>query len=518
MVTIQGRHGKVADRRFAEPPWDEQTPQWQEIDQRLPAGHLARQIDEVVQELDLAGLLATYQGRGSKALRPDLLLRLALYETQRGRHSPAQWCLDARENEPEQWLLLGLKPSRTALYEFFDRLQSFWDDWNAQVLERAQELGLPVGERVAVDGSLMAALASRHRMVNQKTLMERLERLEAAVSGDASGASLESPPGWMAKHPPTRERQLTRYRQAQTRMEQLQVENGKRKSSKRKKPEKVVVSVSDPEAVPGRDKLKTFRPLYNVQLMHDLDSAFISAYDLFTCQNDPGTIGPMFDRSKKLAGKKPAVALGDSSYAGGPDLALCEQAGVTIYAPVSENDFSEAKRKKGKKGKKPQLPKKEFTWLPVEQTYRCPERHVFGTGKTARLERSGDRTVLQTTYRCPAEHCTVCPRREACTPSPQLGRTVSRLEHEDLVEALRARMETPEAKELYKLRRQTVELRYADLKEHRHLRRFHHYGVRRNRAQLGAAVLAYNLLVLWKHLKTVPTPAEPTQNPEEVPS
>ena len=126
--------------------------------------------------------------------------------------------------------------------------------------------------------------------------------------------------------------------------------------------------------MPGRDKLKTFRPLYNVQLMYDLDSAFITAYELFACQNDPGTIGPMLERSVELAGKKPRIVLGDSAYAGGPDLALCEQAGVTIYAPVSENDFSEAKRKQGKK---PQIPKREFTWLPEEQTYRCPEGHLL---------------------------------------------------------------------------------------------------------------------------------------------
>jgi hypothetical protein len=32
------------------------------------------------------------------------------------------------------------------------------------------------------------------------------------------------------------------------------------------------------------------------------------------------------------------------------------------------------------------------------------------------------------------------------------------------------------------------------------------------------AVLAYNLLVLWKNLKTLQTPQEPMQIPEEVPS
>jgi hypothetical protein len=74
----------------------------------------------------------------------------------------------------------------------------------------------------------------------------------------------------------------------------------------------------------------------------------------------------MLERSVELVGKKPCVVLGDSSYASGPDLALCEQANVTLYAPVGENDFSEGN---GKSQKKVQIPKKEFQWLPEEQVY-----------------------------------------------------------------------------------------------------------------------------------------------------
>jgi transposase len=515
MTTWRRWRGKEADSRFSELPWDEETPRWQEIDQCLPADHLARQIDEAVEELDLAELFGTYAGRGSKALRPDRLFRLVLYETQRGRLSPAQWYFDAKENEPAQWLLFGLTPSRAALYEFRERLQKLWDGWHEQVMQKAQELGIPVGERVALDGTLIAALASRHRLVNQKTLTTRSEELQRAVAADQQGQPPDPQRFWMAKHPDTRKRQLEGYRAAQTRMQQLQAENQKRRSSKRKKPEKIVVSVSDPGAVVGRDKLKVFRPLYNAQLMYDLDSDFITAYDVFACQNDAGTIGRMLERCVELVGRKPQVVLADAGYAGGPDVAVCEQAGVTLYAPVSENDFSEAKQSKQKF---PQIPKKDFTWLPEEQTYRCPEGHQLIPGRTTSLARSNDRTVLQTIYRCPREHCMQCPRREACTPSAGAGRTVSRLEHEDLLEKLRDRMATPEAKELYKLRHQTVELCYADLKEHRKMRRFHSYGLRRAHGEIGAAVLAYNLLILVRHSTLAATSSEPMRIPEEVPS
>ena len=69
--------------------------------------------------------------------------------------------------------------------------------------------------------------------------------------------------------------------------------NKKRPSSKRKQPEKIVVSLGDPEAAVGRDKLKVFRPLYNTQLIYDLDCPLITAYDVFPWQNDAGTMKPM---------------------------------------------------------------------------------------------------------------------------------------------------------------------------------------------------------------------------------
>jgi hypothetical protein len=52
------------------------------------------------------------------------------------------------------------------------------------------------------------------------------------------------------------------------------------------------------------------------------------------------------------------------------------------------------------------------------------------------------------------------------------------------------------SKALYRLRSQTVELAFADMKEHRSLRRFNGRGLRKAKAQIGALVLAHNLRAL----------------------
>jgi len=111
-------------------------------------------------------------------------------------------------------------------------------------------------------------------------------------------------------------------------------------------------------------------------------------------------------------------------------------------------------------------------------------------------KRSGPEAVRPDRYRCEGSHCTGCPLRDRCTPNPEAGRTISRGEHEELIEALRERMSTAEAKALYRLRSQSVELVNADWKEHRKLRRFSGRGLLRACGQTGQIVLADNLLTL----------------------
>jgi hypothetical protein len=303
-------------------------------------------------------------------------------------------------------------------------------------------------------------------------------------------------PGWMAPTVSGRLEQQGRYHQAQERMRALQERNQHKRSCKRTPADKIVVSVSDPAAALGRDKEKVYRPLYNVQLVDDLDSPLILNYGVFAQPNDNGTLEPMLERQAQLTGRKPLTLLADASYANGADLAVSKAAGVLLLAPYQQNDFTADKAKKKELA---QLPKKEFTWLAEEQTYRCPQGHRLDYVGSSQQKRSSTETVRVQIYRCAPEHCCACPLSQQCAPNPKVGRTISRGEHEDLIETLRERMQTAEAKALYRLRRQTVELVNADFKEHRKIRRFSGRGLKRAEAEIGLLVLVNNLLVCQEH-------------------
>jgi hypothetical protein len=402
--------------------------------------------------------------------------------------------------------------ARSCWYAFRDRLAPLLPALQQQVLAQALDAGLTPATRAAADGTLVAALASRHKLLNEEALQRRAAQLEAAVACDTAAAqgaapcggvaataaagTLPSPPpvapveaaarpAWLAATAAGRQQQQRRLEQARERMEELQVRNRQKWASKRKAAGAIVVNPSEPEAVVARDKEKVYRPLYNVQFVDDLDSPFILGYGVFAQQNDTGLLPELLAQVRQQVGHGLRTLLTDGSYAGGADLAAADREGVTVYAPVPGDGVKNPK----------QIPKRDFVWQAGEQTYVCPQGHRLELEETWR-EKRVDGGVQVWRYRCGPEHCRNCPLQARCTKTPAKGRAETRLEHEELIEALRTRMAGEEAQALYRLRKQTVELVNADVKQHRKLRRFSGRGLARARCEVGLLVLVHNLLTL----------------------
>jgi hypothetical protein len=495
--------------RFAEPPWNEQSAPWRQIDAQLSQDHLAREIRQAMTRLDLTALYASYAGRGKVPHRPDLMLAIVLFELRRGQRRPSQWFQDTHENCALWWLGYGIRPSRSCWYEFRDRTGPFVDRLNMHVLQQAVDAELTQVERGALDGSAVAANASRRRLLNAERLQQRLHQLEAVRQDDTQGADPVEVPAWMAKMPRSRTAQHERYRQAQEHLAALQTANQHYSPSQRRAPDKIVVSTGDPEAALGMDKDHVFRPLYTIQTIRDVDSPLILSYDVFAQATDAGALPPMLERTEQLTGRRLKAVLVDSGYVTGIDLALCAQEGLTLYGPWKANDMSAPKAS-------PLFTKAQFQWLPELETYRCPAGHVLQRVGRETCVRSGGREEVVVRYGVKGATCHACPLRPQCTTSQKGGRSLRRSEHEDVILAHQARMETEEAKAVYRLRGQTIEIVFADFKEHRGLRRFSGRGLACARLELALEVLVHNLLVLHRFSNQQQTVQETTHKPENI--
>jgi len=493
--------------RFAAPRWTTDSPEWQALDRQLPADHRARLIEAFVNGLGLSELEDLYRGSGSLAHPPELMLKIALYETLEGHLAPRAWARHLNDHLPLQWLAMGIRPSRTALYNFRDRLGHVIQALLADVVATAQSEGFVQGRQGVLDGSTVRAQASRHRLLNQSRLHKRLEVLNNAVAADVAGQPGTERPGWIALTVSGRREQLQRYLEAQAVLERRLAENARKPKDRRLDPEKVMVSVSEPEAPLGRDKEKVFGPLYTFEFIIEPCSLLIVAFDVFAQATDAGTLPPMLDQAEEMLSRALDTLITDAGFVSILDLQACEQRHVELIAPIHENDYTKAKAKT-KAPSEPPLGKDQFTWDPTEQTYRCPQGHRLDYIRQQRkARRQGDSVVLDQ-YQCPASYCQECPLRSRCVKDPSKGRLVTRTQGEELLEAHRQRMATPEAQKLRKLRGQVIERSFGDAKQHRAVRKLHGRGLLRAKAEIGLVVLAQNALMLHRLRQKAVNPGE----------
>jgi transposase len=481
------------------------SPLWKHWDAELPADHAARMIDAFVNGLDRSSLQASYLGVGSLAHNPDLMLKIVLYETLQGRLSPAEWARDVLDSKALQWLGQGITPSRSALYTFRDRLSQPVFDMHAKAIQQAMAEGFTTAEKAVLDGTSARSCASRHQLVNEEKLTKRLQELNAAVEKDAAGQPIESEPYWMAATPNGRRVQLQRYRRAGDELADRLAKNEERPKDKQLPRKKVKVSVTDPEAPLGRDKEKVFGPMYTAQVVVDTASLLILSFQVFAQPTDAGTLAPMLDRTRDVTGTMVIQISTDAGYVSLLDLQECQARNVRLVGPVGENDFTEQKRAEAGP---PRIGKDQFQWLPEEKTYRCPEGHRLDYKGKEQKRRRDDNTVVQHRYHCPAEHCRGCPLRELCVKNPESGRTVKRLEGEEIIDAHKEYMKTDEAKAANRLRGSVIERCFGDAKKHRHLRCLHGYGLKRAKAEVGLVILVQTALTLARLRKNVVNPRE----------
>ena len=464
-------------------------PSWKQIDAKLDSNDHARIVQRQIAQLDPQTLYKIYSGVGRQAYEPTAMLRMVLYLLLKGIASPARWFEEAKLNEAVQWLGYGYKPSRRTWYDFRDRVGDCIEDLHIQLIDIAidqQHIDPTVGVQ---DGTFIAACASRHRMVNDQTLSARSEFLEELIDG--TRGEDQAIPMWV---PPTTSGRLELAHRMERAREVLDLrieKNAGKPKDKRKAPEKILVSLSDPEAPLGRDKLKVYRPLYTVQYVIEPTSHLILGYQCEAAVCDTGTLTPMIDRVQEIVDGRLRCMMADATYCTILDLQDCRDRDVELLAPVQTNSFSKPKQSTNGVGLSN---RDQFVWDDDKNTYRCPAGHELKYLSKQTKKRHGGRSLTQLRYHCGAEHCISCPLAASCVRNPSKGRTVTRMEGQELLDAQREKMERPEIKDKYKLRGQTVERGFGDAKGNRRFDRFHGRGLRRARAETGLLVMAQNVL------------------------
>lgn len=408
-------------------------------------------------------MCASYSRRGSAAYPPELMLAIVLVEKHEGHCSPSQWHRHQSDPVSLFWIGEEICPARNVWYEFREQIVPVLDQWFLQLLQLAQQTGITTATKGVIDGTLIAASASRHRLLNEKQLDSRLHQLGEAIDLDQRQQPLGRRPGWMAETPPGREIQNTRCLRAKELLKPRLETNAKKCPSERLVVERVVISVSDPEAALAPDKFKVFRPLHNSLLIADRESPLILGYEIFGWGQDTNLLMPTIERTEQLTGRRLEQVIGDTGFITGQILHQCEVRFMELIGPWKMNDFSKSTPAKF-------YSKDLFFWHPDDYEYECPVHQRLRFRSTETRCRADGHKERNERFKADPSICAASPCRAGCTPGKE-GREMRRSEYEDEIRTHRAKMETPDAKAISKTRGQIVERRFADLKEHCGLRR-----------------------------------------------
>lgn len=474
------------------------------VERLIAPDHAARAIWEFVGKLDLSGYsgeVRAVEGKaGRPAWEPRLLISLWVYAYGQGVGS-ARAIEELCEWEGAyQWLTGATVVNAHTLSDFRVKHDAALKGLFVQILGVLSADGLITLERVMQDGTKIRASAAsgsfRSRERVERALQQAAEQVEAVEQMSEEETSRRAA---KARQRAQRERE-ERLGLALEEFKKLEAEA----SVKDKK--KTRVSTSDPQARVMKQPDGGFAPSYNVQVNTDAANGVVVAVGVVQAGNDFEQLVPGLDRVEDNFGKTPQQVVTDGGYVSRDNIVEMKLRGVEFIGPQCDEAGKGQSSYEGR-GVSPQYHSSQFVYEGASDSYRCPQ------GKILSYEGKEERhTQVSYRYRAQRSACQGCPVKGQCCPGNQVtGRSVHRSEELAEVAEFRHKMQSEQAREIYRQRAQVAETPNLWIKAKFGLRQFSVRGLSKVGMEALWACLTYNIRVWirlrWRPLGEVATAA-----------
>ena len=162
---------------------DRQTPMFLPCDLRewVPADHLVHFILDAVEHIPTAHFHINHRGTGSEQYPPTMMLALLIYCYATGRFGSRTIEAATHSDVAVRYLCANTHPDHDSICSFRAAHEVAFRAAFVSVLQLAQQLKLTRVGTVSVDGTKIAASASKHAAVSYQRAGERIEQLELEV-------------------------------------------------------------------------------------------------------------------------------------------------------------------------------------------------------------------------------------------------------------------------------------------------------------------------------------------------
>jgi len=459
-----------------------------EVEKLVPEDHEVRAIWEFVGCLDLSryyeAIHAEEGEAGCSAFDPRVLISCWLYAYSKGVGAAREVSRLTEEDSAYQWIT-GLKAiNYHTLSDFRVDYKEALDELFIGSLGVMSAEGLITLERVMHDGMKVKACASADTFRREERIRVHLElaREQVEAMGDPRRAEEVSPRVAKARQRVAQEKK-ERLEKALEELEKIRAT----KSSKGEKAE-VRVSMTDPEARIMKQSDGGYAASYNIQVTTDGKEKVIVGAGVSQCGSDYGELVPAMEKVEENMGSYPEEAVVDGGFISRENILAMEGKKIDLIGPMgdgAEQSVGQLNRRGVDEAFRPEA----FHYDEGSNTYTCPTGKVLKPD--GKEEQPGRINYL---YRAKGTDCQVCRFREKCCPqSGTRGRRIRRAVDDPVVVAHMEKMQTEEAKQIYRQRGAVAEFPNAWIKDKIGLRQFRLRGLIKVGMEVLWACLAYNI-------------------------
>ncbi len=335
----------------------------------LPEKHLARFVVEIVEQLDLRSLKATYAGRGSQPYNPEMLVALLFYGYATGVFSSRKLERSTYDSVAFRFIAANSHPDHDTIATFRRRFLPQLNKLFAQILLIAHQMEVLKLGNVSLDGSKIKANASKHKALSYEHACKLEEQIRAEVAEllkKAEAADRSDIPDGMniPEELERREKRLSAIAAAKAEIEKRaaerhareqaayekkvaerakkEQETGKKAKGKAPKPPtsgplpKDQVNLTDEESRIMPTSGGGFEQTYNAQAGVDTASKLIVSVHVTQNPNDKQELTPTLENLAALPEElgQATDLIADSGYFSETNVTACEENGITPYIAV----------------------------------------------------------------------------------------------------------------------------------------------------------------------------------------
>lgn len=486
------------------------------LEELIAPGHLVRVVNSVVDRMDVTTLINSYEGGGTSAYHPRMMLKVLLYAYAMKIYTGRRIAKALQQDVTFMWIAAYNRPDFRTINNFRSGvLKQTIESLFSSMLTFLVEQEYISFEHYFCDGSTFGANANRHKMVWKKNaqryqaateqkcveLFKEIDGLNEAEQSQYGNKDLEE----MGKGLTIDEHQLAAQtarlnklaatattgrhrRKALTLKKKLNIHQSnldKYKEQQQISGTRSGYSTTDPDATAMRMKNDELLPAYNVLI--GSEQQFITGYSIHQKTNDGVCFKDHLKQFEHHGGYEPASIIADSIFGTQENYAMLDDKEIASYVK-----FPLYQKEQERKYRNNPFNKDNFPYDAATDTYSCPNNKVLRF-RYVKTDRNKNGFIsFGRLYEC--ESCQACLLSTACKGQSVSNRTIkinTSLEH--YKEQARRNLKSREGDLLKRQRAIEVETCFGDIKMNQGFRRFHLRGKQKVQAEFGLVAIAHNL-------------------------